>query len=101
VRSIDVANELGCAKPSISRAMAILRRSGYLEMDRHGALTLTEAGLQKAQSIYERHRLIARFLSDVLGVDQAIAERDACRVEHVISQETFDRIRERVSMSEG
>ena len=96
VRSIDVANELGYKKPSISRAMSILRRNGYLEMDRHGALTLTGAGLEKAQAIYERHQLIARFLSDALGVDQAVAERDACRIEHVISQETFDRIRDRV-----
>ncbi|NLG23894.1 MAG: metal-dependent transcriptional regulator [Clostridiales bacterium] len=97
VRSIDVANELGYAKPSISRAMSILRKNGYLEMDRHGALTLTEAGLEKAKAIYERHQVIARFLAEALGVDQSVAERDACRIEHVLSEETFERIRLRVS----
>ena len=90
VRSIDVANALGFSKPSISRAMGILRDNGYLTMEPNGNLELTEKGIKTASAIYERHRLITRFLSEVLGVSSETAEDDACRIEHIISEETFE-----------
>ena len=90
VRSIDVANALGLSKPSISRAMGILRDNGYLTMEPNGNLELTEKGIETASAIYERHRLITRFLSEVLGVSSETAEDDACRIEHIISEETFE-----------
>lgn len=93
VRSVDVAAELGFTKPSVSRAMGILKEAGYLTIDKGGQILLTESGLAKAGSVLERHCIIARYLSDVLGVDPEVAEQDACRVEHVISSETFSAIR--------
>lgn len=89
VRSIDVANELGFSKPSISRAMSILRDNGYLMIELGGNIILTEKGMEKARSIYERHIVITTFFVKVLGVDKAIAEKDACKIEHDISDETF------------
>jgi len=96
VRSIDMANELGYTKPSVSRAVKLLKERGFITVGRGGAITLTESGLKEAQAIYERHRLITRFLTEVLGVDPEIAEKDACRIEHVISKESFSKIKERV-----
>lgn len=93
VRSVDVATALGFSKPSISRAMGILRDNGYLIVEENGSLELTEAGLNRAASVYERHQLITRFLTSVLGVEQETAETDACRIEHVLSEETFDKIK--------
>ena len=96
VRSIDVATEMGFSKPSISRAIGILKRDGLIEVDRHGALTLTSSGLSQAQAIYNRHRLIRSFLIDILEVSEETAEIDACRIEHIISEETFERISQSV-----
>lgn len=92
VRQIDVANELGYTKPSISNAMTILRQSGYITDDAEG-LHLTKAGQALAESIYERHQIISAMLIQ-LGVDETIARTDACRIEHVISQETFEKLKE-------
>ena len=92
VRSIDIANELEYTKPSISRAMKILRENDLIAMDENKMITLTELGKQKASEIYARHKTIARFLSDVLGVSEETAENDACRIEHVISEETMDKM---------
>ena len=88
VRSIDVAQHLGYSKPSISRAMSILKASGYLTMEKDGHLTLTEEGERVAQSIYERHRFLTQWLM-ALGVSSETAEEDACKIEHNISEETF------------
>lgn len=88
VRSIDVAQRLGFSKPSISRAMSILRSDGYVTMERDGRLELTESGEQVARSIYERHQLLTRWLIH-LGVTPEVAAEDACRIEHDISAETF------------
>lgn len=93
VRSIDVANELNYTKPSISRAMGILKDSGYITIEQNGNIVLTEAGCAKASAIYERHRLIAQFFEKTLGISEELATQDACRIEHVISQETFDQIK--------
>lgn len=88
VRSIDVAQHLGYSKPSISRAMSILRESGYLIMEKDGHLKLTEEGEKVAQTIYERHLFLTEWLV-WLGVSPETAEEDACKIEHNISEETF------------
>lgn len=89
VRSIDVANELGFSKASVSRAMSILKEAGLLVMEQNGNLVLTDSGMRKASAIYERHTLIARFLEQTLGVDHETAVQDSCRMEHVISEKSF------------
>jgi Mn-dependent DtxR family transcriptional regulator len=88
VRSLDVANEMGYSKPSISRAMGILKNDGYIEIDESGYITLTTEGKKIAKTIYERHIVISELLIS-LGVDKKTAEEDACRIEHVISPKTF------------
>ncbi len=92
VRSIDVAEELGYAKSSVSRAMGLLTKKGLLAIDGAGELTLTSEGLSKATGIYERHRVITALLMDV-GADRELAESNACRIEHVISEDMFDLIK--------
>ena len=93
VRSIDIANHLHFSKPSVSVAMKKLRESGYIEMDREGFITLCPAGEEVARRIYERHRLLTAFFIR-LGVDPEVAAADACKVEHDLSEETFQRIKE-------
>lgn len=100
VRSVDVARALSFSKPSVSRAMGILKDSGYLTVGENGELNLTEEGLARAGAIYERHRVITKFLLEELGVSAENAEADACRIEHIISQETFEKIKEYL-MREG
>ena len=92
VRAIDVGEELGFSKPSVSRALGILKRGGYVESDESGSLTLTEAGLEVAQMIYERHEVLTKLLLK-LGVSEDTAAEDACRMEHVISNESFEAMR--------
>ena len=92
VRSIDIANELEFSKPSVSRAMSILKTAGFITMDKNNQILLTPEGRQKAESVYERHCLLSRFLEEILGVDHDTASADACRIEHVISVETFQKI---------
>ena len=92
VRSIDVSEYLGYTKPSVSRAMSLLRGGGYVEMDRNNYLTLTEKGSEVAERIYERHRVLTKLFTD-LGVSGETAAEDACRIEHVISDETFRAIK--------
>ena len=96
VRSIDVAAELNFSKASISRAMSILRREIYILMEADGNIILTERGLEKAQSVLERHLVITAFLEKKLGISPEIAAKDACRIEHIISPETFDSIKAQV-----
>ena len=93
VRSIDIAEAMGYSKPSISRAVSLLKQGGYLLMDKDGTLNLTETGLELAKKIYERHMVISRALM-ALGIDEATAIEDACRIEHVISDESFYAIKE-------
>lgn len=92
VRSIDIVNELGFSKPSVSVAMKKLRENGHIRMDDNGYITLTESGMSIASKIYERHTLLTKIF-ELLGVNEQTAADDACRVEHVISDETFDRIK--------
>ena len=92
VRSIDIANELSFSKPSVSIAMKNLRTGGYIEMGRDGLITLTDSGREIAERIYERHRLLTRWLV-AAGVDPDLAAQDACRIEHDLSPETFEVIK--------
>lgn len=89
IRSIDIAEALGVTKPSVSYATKRLRENGYITMDKDSCISLTDAGREIAERIYERHRLLTAFFVQ-LGVDPAIAREDACKVEHDLSPETFD-----------
>lgn len=92
VRSIDVAEELGYSRPSVSRAVNLLSKKEYIKIDKSGQISLTEAGRAKATDIYERHRVITKLLLK-LGADEAMAEDNACRIEHVISPDLFELLR--------
>ncbi len=95
VRSIDIGDHMGYSKPSVSRAVGLLKKEGMIRMDSSGYITLTEAGEEKAKRIYERHTLLTQLLIN-LGVDEQTAAYDACRVEHYISDTTFDAIKAHV-----
>ncbi len=95
VRSIDIVNELGYSKPSISVAMKNLRENGYIEVDGDGYISLLDKGREIAEKMYERHTFISKWLTS-LGVDEKVATKDACRIEHVISAETFEAIKKAV-----
>lgn len=92
VRSIDIVNELEFSKPSISIAMKNLRNQDFILMDSDGFITLTKSGREIAERIYERHTMLTKWLTS-LGVDEEIASQDACRIEHVISAESFDAVK--------
>lgn len=93
VRSIDVCDFMGYSKPSVSRAMGLLKKDGHITVDGKGYISLTESGLKIAQSIFERHTIIMNALL-ALGINEEIADKDACKIEHVISDETFAAIKE-------
>lgn len=93
VHSVDVANHLGFSKPSVSRAVGLLRDSGHLVMEADGALTLTGQGLAAAEAIYERHEFLTAMLVS-LGVPEALAAEDACQIEHVLSETSYRHMRE-------
>lgn len=92
VRSIDIARALNFSKPSVSRAMGILRESGYIVMEPSGEIHLTELGKKKAGDIYGRHCLLTAFLKEVAKVPDSMAEENACRMEHILDQEVVDGI---------
>ena len=92
VRSIDVAEALGYSRPSVSRAVGLLKNDGYLTMDKDGFLTLTEKGTEAAEKIYERHTILTAALM-ALGVDKETAAEDACKIEHDISDRSFEAIK--------
>ena len=96
VRSIDIANELGFSKPSVSVAMKNLRVGGYIRVDADGNIELLDAGREIAEKIYERHTLLSEWLTN-LGVAPEVAAEDACRIEHVISGETFEALKRHAS----
>ena len=95
VRSVDVAEHMGFSKPSVSRAMGLLRSGGYIETDKDGFLTLTDSGRKRAEKIYERHTVLTEMLIG-LGVPPEIAAVDACKIEHDLSDETFAAIKEHI-----
>ena len=92
VRAVDIATELAFSKPSISRAIGLLKAAELVTVDDNGSIHLTETGRARAEQVYERHQLLCRFLVH-LGVSEAVADADACRIEHVISEESFQAIK--------
>lgn len=100
VRSIDVARHLGYSKPSVSVAMKRLRENGYVTMDDNSFLSLTDKGLEIARRVYERHEVITKYLVGI-GIDPETAQKDACRVEHVISEITFQKLKELANAPAG
>ena len=96
VRSIDVVEYMGFSKPSVSRAIGLLRSGGYVNVDQDGYLTLTDEGREIAEKMYERHEFLSTFLTS-LGVPKSIADEDACRIEHHLSDESFEAIRRAVT----
>ena len=93
VRSIDIVNEMNFSKPSISIAMKKLRENGYIRMDVNGLITLTDEGRVIAERIYSRHKLLTKVL-EAIGIDEKKAEDEACKIEHDIDDETYERIRD-------
>ena len=98
VRSVDVSEHMGFSKPSVSRAVSLLKENGYLEVSPQGYLTLTEQGIDVAQKIYERHTVLSACLIR-LGVDPVVARQDACKMEHAISDESLEAIKKFVEMA--
>lgn len=94
VRSIDIANELGYSKPSVSRAVGILKNDGYISVGQSGQILLTDSGKAMAEQVYGKHLMLRGFLSEILGVSEENAEQDACRIEHILSEETCTKLRE-------
>ena len=92
VRSIDISEEMGYSKPSVSRAVGLLKTGGYIEVDKDGYITLTPSGLEIAEKIYERHTILTRMLVG-LGVDRETAVADACKMEHAISDVSMEAIK--------
>ena len=95
VRSIDISEHMGYSKPSISRAVSLLKKGGYILVDKAGYITLTEIGEAVANKIYERHTVLSNMLIG-LGVDPAVAAEDACKLEHAISDESFEAIKKHI-----
>ena len=95
VRSIDISEHMGYSKPSVSRAVGLLKQGGYILVDKNGYIQLTETGVQVAEKIYERHTVLSRMLI-ALGVDEKVAAEDACRLEHAISDESFEAIKNHI-----
>ena len=98
VRAIDVGGHLGYSKPGVSRAMSILKKNGYVLVDADGAITLTESGMEIARTMYTRHTVLSEMLMR-LGVDEKTATEDACRIEHVISEESFLAVKKHLEWS--
>jgi len=94
VRSIDIANKLNVSRPSVNRAIGKLKDQGFIEQEPYGSITLTESGEQRAMQVRQRHSLISGFLTNVLGVNPKVAEEDACKMEHEISDETIIKLAE-------
>lgn len=100
VRSIDIATEMNYTKPSISVAMKKLRENGYIQMDKDGFITLTQSGYEIASNIYNRHKVLTGFFV-ALGVNEKVAAEDACKIEHDLSEETFEKIKEHAMKAAG
>ena len=97
VRSIDICEEMGYSKPSVSRAMSILKEGGYIVVEKGGHIILTEAGREVAEKIYNRHTLLTKFLIGI-GVDEETAADDACKLEHHISDTTYEAIKKHIGL---
>lgn len=92
VRSVDVANELGVSRPSVNKAVGVLKKAAMVEQQPYGHINLTPLGREKAEEVLQRHRILRSFLIHVLGVNPTVADEDACRMEHVVSEETMAKL---------
>lgn len=95
VRSVDIANEMNVSKPSVCRAVGILKSGGFIEVDKNGYITFTADGRETAEKIYERHKVLTDWLIGI-GVDENTAEKDACRLEHNFSSESFEKLKNHI-----
>lgn len=93
VKSVDIARKLDVSKPSVSRAVGILEDNSFIFIDKDGLIELTEKGQIKAENIYEKHKCLTSFFIEIIGISPDIAEEDACRIEHIISDESFEGIK--------
>ncbi len=100
VRAIDIGDHMGYSKPSVSRALGLLRDEGFVIKNEDGFIKLTKAGAALAERIYERHTILTKLFMDI-GVDEKTASEDACRIEHYISDKTFDAIKSRIAAKHG
>ena len=96
VRAIDICEKMGYSKPSVSRGLKILRENSYIYIDRNGYITLSKTGREVAEKIYERHQVLSALLVKI-GVDEETATEDACRIEHVISDTTFNAVKKAIN----
>lgn len=94
IRSVDIASKLNVSKPSVNKAVNVLKDMGYLTQETYGNIHLTDAGKKEAMKIYDRHTILSCYLEEVLGISHDIAEIDACKMEHILSDETFSKIKE-------
>lgn len=97
VRAIDVSEYMGFSKPSVSRALSVLKSGGFVTVSEQGYLKLTDSGLEIAEKIYERHTVLTNYLT-LIGVDKEVASQDACKMEHVVSDESFNAIKKQVKL---
>lgn len=97
IRAIDISEYMGFSKPSVSRALGLLKKDGFVTSNEHGYLTLTDKGREIAEKIYERHTELTNFLT-LIGVDRDTASKDACKIEHVISDESFSAIKKQAQL---
>lgn len=100
VRSIDIANEMNVSKPSVCRAVGILKSGGFINVDERGYITFTPSGKRAAETVYERHTILTEWLVSI-GVDEATAAEDACRLEHGFSDTSFNKLKEHILESRG
>ncbi len=101
VRSVDIAKYLGVSKPSVNKALSILQEMGYVNKPDYGDVTITDEGRKKAQTVALKHKALTRLLTEVLGVEQETAEKDACKIEHDISEETTKKLIDYLNALEG
>ena len=94
IRCVDIANSLHVSKPSVNKAVNVLKEQGYLTQEVYGNIFLTDEGREIGKKIFSRHKVIMRYLVEILGIDPEIAESDACKMEHILSEETFNKMKE-------
>lgn len=100
IRCVDIANQLHVSKPSVNKAVNVLKDQGHLTQETYGSIHLTESGRKIGENVYKRHKTIMRYLIEVLGVSDDIAECDACKMEHIVSEETLNKMKEQLKESE-
>lgn len=101
VKSVDVAKKMEVSRPSVNKAISVLKDAGMVTQELYGTINLTDLGRKKALEVVEKHTTLSDFFTDILGVNQETAEKDACEIEHIISEESFEKIKELVRAKKG